>query len=101
VFINVLTKNSEDYKQELALTELAIRSLTICMFLSIPDTKNEANSFYYNKGYIILKLWYSVLKISATPTYLFSNISKNKQKHGIKMEKVCKLCYQANFETLA
>jgi hypothetical protein len=42
-----------------------------------------------------------LMQVSATLTHQFSNISKNKQKSGMKMESVCKLCCQAdNFKTL-
>jgi hypothetical protein len=51
--------------------------------------------FHYHKGYIILKLWYTVLKVSVILTHLFSSISKNKWRST--MEKVCKLSCQSDY----
>jgi hypothetical protein len=49
------------------------------------------NLYYCKVGNTILRLWCSVLAYATIQTKLFSNILKNKQRHEIKMEDVCKL----------
>jgi hypothetical protein len=70
------TEQSKVYKQEKRYTiSYHENRLLVRMFLQL-----SANSLHCVKGQAILKPWYSVLKVCATLTYPFSNISKNKQK---------------------
>jgi hypothetical protein len=73
-----------------------------CIFYRAVSSKWAGGWFYYHKGYVILQVWYSVLKNFCHSNYIYFTIfQRTNKKCGNKIEKELKLSYWSEyFKTL-